>query len=289
MALCAVSAAMALCAATPARAYIMDEVEFHNVAADTVRINGLLGEAAAMGRVSTGDMAGALAQKFLGAPYVAHTLEGAEERLRVNLDELDCTTFVEQMAALALTASEGRTSWRDFLSHLENVRYRSGRMEGYVSRLHYNSDWVVDNAFRGNFSDITPGIDGVRWIVRSIDFMSSHRDRYPALADSAVYAGIKNVESGYRNHRFPYLPHVILKRKSTLSQLKTGDIVCLVSSLKDLDVTHLGMIVVKEGVPHLLHASMGAGKVVLSEGSVADYIKNNRRFMGVRIIRLRDL
>ena len=42
-------------------------------------------------------------KKFLGLPYVAHTLElGDTEHLIVNLHGLDCTTFVETVVALSM-------------------------------------------------------------------------------------------------------------------------------------------------------------------------------------------
>lgn len=41
---------------------------------------------------------------FLKTPYVAHTLEvNDEEKLVVNFDEVDCTTFVEYVLALSLS------------------------------------------------------------------------------------------------------------------------------------------------------------------------------------------
>ena len=44
----------------------------------------------------------ALAQSLLGLPYVSGTLEvNDEERLVVNLSQLDCTTFVENVLALS--------------------------------------------------------------------------------------------------------------------------------------------------------------------------------------------
>ena len=48
---------------------------------------------------------------------------------------------------------ENRKSWRDFIYNLKRMRYRSGEINGYPSRLHYVSDWIVDNRFRGNFAD----------------------------------------------------------------------------------------------------------------------------------------
>ena len=47
------------------------------------------------------------ARKFLNQPYVAHTLEvGDPEQLVVNTRELDCTTLVENVLALALCAQQ---------------------------------------------------------------------------------------------------------------------------------------------------------------------------------------
>ena len=44
---------------------------------------------------------------FLKTPYVAHTLEvNDEEKLVVNFDEVDCTTFVEYVLALSLYPQE---------------------------------------------------------------------------------------------------------------------------------------------------------------------------------------
>ena len=47
---------------------------------------------------------------FLKTPYVAHTLEvNEEEKLVVNFDEVDCTTFVEYVLALALSPVKNGT------------------------------------------------------------------------------------------------------------------------------------------------------------------------------------
>lgn len=265
------------------------EIAFHNESADTVRLNNILTEVIAERPKTTGDYAASIARRFIGVPYVAHTLEGEEERLTVNLDELDCTTFVESVAAMALTASEGRSSWRDYVSALENLRYRNGTLNGYGSRLHYISDWIVDNSYRGNLREITNMIDGARNIVKTIDFMTSNRDRYPALADSATFERIRSVEQGYRNHRYMYIPATVLKRKQVQDFLHDGDLVALTSTLRNLDVTHMGMIIKRDGVPYLMHASSSAGKVVVSEHPLPEFLRRNRQFTGVRILRLRDL
>ncbi len=75
---------------------------------------------------------------FQGTPYVGHTLEAeGEEQLVINLREMDCTTLVENCLALAKTIQNGRPDFSRFASRLKNIRYHSGIINGYPSRLHY--------------------------------------------------------------------------------------------------------------------------------------------------------
>ncbi len=259
---------------------------FHNEEADTARINKILVESIASGFKSAGERTADIAMRFVGTPYVAHTLEGRPEVLTVNLDELDCTTFVETVMALSYTVGEGRSTWRDFLYNLQRLRYRRGEVNGYASRLHYISDWVIDNTHRGNFREVTANFPAVAYQVRTIDFMSANRSKYPALADDSEFERMRSVEIGYRNHRFPYIKNSDLAKKTTMAELRSGDIVALVTKMKNLDVTHMGIIIKQEGVPYLLHASSTNGKVELTSVPLADFMKRNPSLIGIRVFRL---
>ena len=259
---------------------------FHNEAADTARINDILSETVARQYNSPGERTADIAMRFIGTTYVAHTLEGEEEQLTVNLDELDCTTFVETVMALSLTAGEHRTTWHDYIYNLARLRYRGGEVNGYASRLHYISDWAIDNIHRGNFREVTSNFPSAAYLVRTIDFMSANRDKYPALADDSQYERMRSVEIGYRNHRFPYIKTSDLGKKATMAALRDGDIVALVTKMKNLDVTHMGVIIKKDGVPYLLHASSSLGKVVLTTVPLADFMKKNPSLAGIRVFRL---
>lgn len=262
------------------------EVRFHDEQTDTARINEILIDAEGRDFANASQRTGYIARKFIGTPYVAHTLEGDEELLTVNIDEVDCTTFVETAMAMSITAGERRTSWRDYLHNLQQLRYRNGEIDGYASRLHYICDWAVNNIHKGLLKDATIEMPRCNYVIRSIDFMSSNRDRYPALADSATFAKIKANEGGYRNHRFPYIKTIDLSTKDVKSALREGDAVALVSNMKNLDVTHMGFIVIENGEPYLLHASSSHGKVEISDKPLAEFMKKNRSLIGIRIFRL---
>lgn len=255
---------------------------------DTAEVNELLQAGRASGLKSGNELVTFYAHKLLGRPYVAHTLEGEQEMLTINVDELDCTTLVETLYALSRATLEGRYSWRDYAHHLEDVRYRHGTMSDYASRLHYMSDWLMENRTRGNVVEVTSDVDGVRYKVKTINFMSQHRDKYPSLADSVQFSRVKQVEVGYVNHRFPYLRKESLSRKKVAAELRSGDMVGLVTTVEGLDISHLGIIEKDAGgVLHLLHASSVGGKVMLEETPLSEMLRQRKSVIGVRVWRLK--
>ncbi len=279
---------LAAVAAMHAQAVDYASVRFNNEATDTLRINEVLNHLAQLNLSKPGDIVAAAGYQFVGAPYAANTLEGEDEYLTVNMEEFDCTTFVDNALALAMTINERRESWRDFLYNLESERYRNGTLKGYPSRLHYISDWAVDNMHRGNIKDATPTFPKCSYVIKNLDYMSSHADKYAALADSANLAGIKEVEMGYRSYRFPYIKTVDVSNKKVVPDFRNGDILAFVLKDKSLDVGHMGIVVIKDGAPYVMHASMSLGKVVVTDAPLAEFLKKNRNFIGVRVFRLAD-
>lgn len=279
-----ISTLFTLFIAASAWAAAPQDMRFH-CANDTARINELLSKGAQSGKQSPNALVEFYARELMGTPYVAHTLEGEREWLTINIDELDCTTFVETLYALTRTTLDGRTSWRDYARNLENIRYRDGQLGDYSSRLHYISDWIVNNFHRGNIREITPEIDGARYDVKTLDFMSKHRDSYLQLADSAMWAKVKNFEIGYRMHRYPYLKKEWLDAKKAKA-IKSGDFVALVTKAEGLDVSHMGVIIKSGDKLYLLHASSTAKKVVLEKDELKETLRRNRSCTAIRVIRI---
>lgn len=259
---------------------------WNNEATDTLKINNLLAKAERFKNPQ--ERVYAVAKEFLDAPYAAGTLESANgEALTVNLSQVDCTTLIDNIVAIGITAGEGRNSWRDFVYNLERIRYRGGSVNGYASRLHYISDWIVDNTHRGNFEEVTNRSDLATYEVKTIDFMSQNRELYPALSDSATYVKVKEMEIGYRSHRYPMIKTQRVA-KAAKTFLRTGDIVALCTGKKGLDVSHMGIVVIDEkGVAHLLHASSKKGRVTLDSVPLERYLTQNR-LSGIRVIRLKE-
>ena len=209
--------------------------------------------------------------------------------MTINIDELDCTTFIETLYALTRTTLTGRYSWRDYAANLENLRYRDGQMGDYSSRLHYISDWIVNNHARGNLVEVTADLPHATYMVKTIDFMTQHKDSYRSLkGDSAMVEKIRRFEMGYRNHRMPYLKKSWLGDKAVKAALRNGDFVGLVTKVEGLDISHLGIIHKDDkGEIYLLDASMSGGKVMLEKKNLRDHLSGNKSTcLGIRVFRI---
>ena len=231
------------------------------------------------------------ARHFVGRPYVGQTLEQTpSERLIVNLKGLDCTTLVETVAALTLTYSQQSTSFADFCANLRRLRYFDGRLNGYLSRLHYFGWWIADNERRGLVATVAVPATLADKFTWNVGYMSAHPDKYrhldgrPARIDS-----IRALEKRFNGTVRTYLPKdkTGLPREQ-LSMIHDGDILVIVTSKKGLDYAHLGFAVWgRDGKLHLLNASSLYKKVVEDEVTLQTYLSRHPSFLGVEVLRLK--
>lgn len=226
----------------------------------------------------------AVGKTFMGIPYVAKTLEiGKTETLVINLQGLDCTTFVENVLAFSLLLREGKLDFDSFTSALEKIRYNDGKLNGYGSRLHYFSEWIANNEEKGLLKEITAEIGGIE-IKKEINFMGTHRDLYPFLKDDENFKKIIATEKELKERTFCYLPQNQIEANEHLIQ--TGDIIALATSIEGLDVTHTGIATrEKDGRIHLLHASTGSMEVEVTKLPLADYLKKVKKNTGIMVAR----
>ena len=268
-----------------AQAATVAQMRFH-CDSDTIVINKLLMQGHKSGINEANALIEFYARQLLGTPYVAHTLEADEEVLTINIHELDCLTFIETLYALTRATLNGRYSWRDFAANIENVRYRGGEMGDYSSRIHYISEWIIDNNVRGNLVEVTPDLPHVDYMIKNIDYMTHHTGSYRQLKnDSVMVEKIRRFE--LRNHRFPYLKRSWLNDKAVKAALRSGDFVSLVTKTEGLDVSHNGIIIVDDkGDPYLLDASMSGGKVMLEGKPLFKYLEKSKTNIGVRVFRM---
>ena len=230
-----------------------------------------------------GDVITAFGEHFLGTPYVGHTLEApGDEHLVINLREFDCMTFVENMLTLAQCAKKADPGFDVFQKQLTSVRYRNGVIDGYPSRLHYFSDWIRDNVRKGIVQDMSRELGGSAY-RKPILFMSGHFESYRQLDNSAFVQRIKAVESTLSALTHYYIPAARIAKIQ--DRLQNGDIIGTTTAMEGMDVSHTGLVIRQGDVVRFMHAPLSGKKVLISTGSLAEYVTGIRTHTGIVVAR----
>jgi len=219
---------------------------------------------------------------FIDSPYVAKTLELEPEQLIVNLRELDCTTFAESVLAIVRTIISKNPSFERVTKELQNIRYRNGIIDGYPSRIHYFSDWIFENDNRQLVKDVSKEIANTPYPLK-VNFMSTHPESYVQLKDSTLIPIIANKEQEISKREMCFIPEERIAEFE--NQLKDGDIAGITTSIKGMDVSHVVILQRVGERIHILHASSAAKKVVLSEETLEEYLKNSKSATGIMVAR----
>jgi hypothetical protein len=209
----------------------------------------------------------------------------SEEVLAINLRLFDCVTFAENMIALAETQHSGNPDYDVFKDKLRNIRYRDGAVD-YAARLHYFSDWLFENEKRGILKQVTKELGGEPYL-KKVYFMSRKKDTiYGNMADPYTYKAVQKVEKDITSREKIYIP----KDKVAAMQhlLKDGDIIGITNKTEGMDMAHAGIIVHVDGQVHLMHASSQYRKVMITEGTLSEYLLKNKIQTGIMVGRLVD-
>lgn len=164
---------------------------------------------------SIGERMKYISGRLLGLPYIANPLigsPGAPEELVTRMDAFDCTTYLQTVLALGLAKSAN-----EFVARLREIRYVDGDVN-YHKRLHYTTDWAQSQVRRGLLTDLTLGED----IIAREKTLSFLREIEPRRVTMRYYLK-------------PALAYVS-------RWLIDGDLVYFVSSRRDLDIFHVGLI-----------------------------------------------
>jgi len=222
---------------------------------------------------------------FSGTPYVAGTLDrDSVEQLVVNLRELDCMTLVENCLALSRTIQRPSPDYESYEQELQQIRYRNGFINGYVSRLHYTSDWIFDNAGKGIIEDVTYALGGRKY-KPNVFFMSENYQKYPHLAaDSSAVQQIALVEQAINaRNNYYYIPKKEIAQRQSL--IKSGDIICFTTAIPGLDISHFAIAYWHKNQLTFIHASSTAKKVIINPESLNDYCNAIRSCTGIMVLR----
>lgn len=236
--------------------------------------------------------------QFQDVPYVAHTLEvpyntaekEAIEQLVINMQQPDCTTFVETVLALTRTTLQEQHTFSDYCRNLTLFRYWGGEIKDYPSRNHYFTTWIDNALNQGLVKQLGPANSPLfAWRNQKIDFMTKHPSYYAALCTPKKNIYLQAIAEAERliSRKVCYLPTIHLgKSQNELHFIHDGDILALETTKNGLDVSHLGIAVWgKDGKLHLLNASSIHKKVIMDPLPLVKYQQKQRTQIGIRIIR----
>ncbi len=235
-------------------------------------------------RLSRNDLVCAIGRYFLGVPYQKATLDSASgEKLVVNMQRLDCFTFVETVLALTLCVYRQKISRIDLHRQLQCIRYRKGIIDGYSSRLHYFTEWLRDNEHKKIIVDVSRQLGGLPR-RKKINYMTSHRAAYRGLQDENEFKKMQLVEKSISRKVFHFIGATEANWQK--EKIRNGDIIAFAADQEGLDIAHVGFALRQEGKLRLLHASSKEGAVVISEKTLFAYLQTNKKFTSIAVARL---
>ena len=177
----------------------------------------------------------ALSRAFLGIPYRESTLIGSPfeaETFVVNLESVDCFTFIDYVEAMRLSAS-----FEGFCDNLKKVRYRHG-IVSYATRMHFFTDWLDTSRVK----DVTFEVGGekIQAVTKTMNRKSDGSSFVPGIPE--------------KERRFAFIPSSLFD-EAVIGRLRTGDYGGIYAEAEGLDVSHVGIIVAEEGRLLFRHAS----------------------------------
>lgn len=220
---------------------------------------------------------------LLGQQYKANSLEATGKEKLIYFDDVfDCVTFVEYVLAKSWCMYTNQDNTAAFEATLKNLRYRDGVISGYGSRLHYFSEWILQNEAKGYFRNMTWDFGGIPY-NKPIKYMTKNIHLYPKLINNRGISIIRKSEKRIMDGRLFYIPK--LEVRKMVDEIQSGDIIAFTASQSDLDIVHTGFAVAQNDDIYILHASLELGKVGFSKEPLVEYLMKNQKQSGIMVLR----
>jgi hypothetical protein len=219
----------------------------------------------------------------LGTPYKAGLLDEPEnETLLLTARSVDCVLFIENAYAAALAVKTKNATVASFKDALKEMRYRNGVLDGFGSRKHYFTEWLLDQISAGKMEWVA--LDGAV-PLQTINFMTLNRDKYPRMRTQADFENVARSEAKINAAKIGYLPTSAVAQQ--LDRLEDGDVIGFVTTVSGLDVSHTALFVRVKGKPTFLHASTKGG-VILEPTGLMGYLSARKSIAGILVARFKE-
>jgi hypothetical protein len=241
-------------------------------------------------KLPVGSRVALIAREFTGTPYVPWTLEihDSIESPSVNLNGLDCWTLFEVALGTARMLKRPHRTFAPvhLLQEIQWTRYRAGHCSGsYLDRMHYLTEWFIDNEARNSVRDITRSLPGAQRLTGRISReMSAGWSNYRYLKENPeLIPAVAKMEERVTKLPVFYVPKA--KVAAVEGKLADGDIAGIVTTAQGGVCSHVGLIIKDEkGRPLFFHASRNYRKVTF-EGTISTYLNTYTSHAGLIVTR----
>lgn len=252
---------------------------------DTLKISQLLTKTAERGG-SLGERIVFVANELVGTPWSSPLDNDSIGTIVIGIHGFDRMGFMNTVLALAEASRQTLPRIQEYERLYESYSRRKGEDDGFASQLIYGADWIVDNVYRGNIKEMTEYLGGGGFKTKTLDYISRHKDEYPAMKNPAVNDKVRMMEMGYRSHRIPHMKKQSIGNDNVKELIENGDIIMMLSPEIDFDIYDVGFVEKKDGEPRLIHISHENGQVVADPYPLPRLFKiDGQHFYGYRWLR----
>lgn len=192
-----------------------------------------------------------ISEFFLNIPYTKGSISKIaekEQKLTVDLEGVDCMTFLEYLEALRLSNDQ-----ETFINNLRWIRYVNG-IVSFQNRRHFFSDWDTISTLENVTTEI--GEQGYKTTLKELNKINERENLIEGLP--------------IKIKRINYIPTHEISR--ILDKITSVYYCGFFTSKQGLDVIHVGLLMRDNQNITLRHASSIKGKVV--DESFTDYTLN---------------
>jgi hypothetical protein len=230
-------------------------------------------------------------ERYKGRPYGAMPYEkigGYRAGMTlVNVETMDCVTFLENFIAAALTYKKLNNDYRVytneqkfqmFMNHLDGIRYYNGANCTWNDRIYYFTHALDVMEKEKKLLKSVGAMAGVPF-KKKINYVSTNIRKFSGITD---WKRIHLMEKRLSEAKLFYFP--LDKLEDYRQVAYNGDLVALATDVKGLDVSHCGFIHVQEGDLYFSHASSVAKQVVHKE-DFRNYLSKRTSITGIFVYR----
>jgi len=225
-------------------------------------------------------------KEFENVPYGGGSQGCPQAHTLINLRQMDCMTFVENFWALAFTrhliqgVKERLGDDEIFAIYVQNlnaIRYYEGKNQRNEDRIQYLTSGFIQLEKTGVLSSVGKGLG--RTMSKKINYVSANRTKFGGFKD---WPFIQNKENEMSQYSYTVFDKDKIHDYAQIA--KNGDLVGLVTTVNGLDVSHCGVITIREGKVYMTHASSVRKQLVIAQDLV-EYLSKRTTVSGIVVFR----